>query len=162
MADKAALAGPETQGTVRDRLFYMLMQRLDVMQEHRAGVIALLRHLPFDPPLALMLKLATDRSMRWMLETAGVRTRGLRGELRVRALSGLWIWTMRAWERDETSDMSATMRVLDTALARAERLAGWFGGGPRPEFSAEEAGAPAADEMPPEPESPPPPELGPV
>ena len=84
LADQAALADTLAGGSsTRDRLFDMLMRRIDVLQAHRDGVIALLRTLPSDPPLALLLALATRRSMRWMLEAAGVPTRGLRGELRV-------------------------------------------------------------------------------
>src|SRR5690242_5041725 len=52
IADQAALADPPAEGTVRDRLFYLIMQRIDVMQAHRAGVIALIRHLPRDPGLS--------------------------------------------------------------------------------------------------------------
>ena len=73
------------------------MRRIDALQAHRAGVLALLRRLPADPPTALLLALATRRSMRWMLEAAGVPTRGVRGELRVKGLVAVWLWTVRAW-----------------------------------------------------------------
>ncbi|MGA9867889.1 MAG: TetR family transcriptional regulator [Acetobacteraceae bacterium] len=127
-ADQAALAQAPAEGTVRDRLFYLLMQRIDVMQDHRAGVLALMRRLPRDPGTALLLACATRRSMRWLLDAAGVPTAGLRGELRVRGLCGVWLWVMRAWQHDETEDMAATMSALDAALRRAERLAPWLGG----------------------------------
>lgn len=156
IADQAALADPPAQGTVRDRLFYMLMQRLDVMQAHRAGVLALMRHLPGRPPLALLLDLATRRSMRWLLEAAGVRTHGLRGRLRVRGLEAVWLWGLRAWAADESPDLSKTMSAVDTALARAERLAGWIGGG-----GPADAPFKAGEAEPPEPEEPPPPDLDP-
>jgi AcrR family transcriptional regulator len=164
IADQAALADPPAQGTVRDRLFYMLMQRLDAMQAQRAGVLALARALPLDPPLALMLDMATRRSMRWLLEAAGVRTHGLRGELRVRALVGIWLWAMRAWRDDDSEDLAKTMNAVDTALGRAERMAGWLGDSERTADAAAAADASFADEtseeLPPEPESPPPPGLG--
>jgi len=127
---------------VRDRLFALLMRRIDVLAAHRAGVLALLRAAPADPPLALWLACATRRSMRWMLEAAGVGTRGLRGELRVKGLVAVWLWTVRAWQADESADLAPTMAALDGALARAERIAGWLGGGTR-------AVAPAAGVMPP-------------
>ena len=59
---------------VRDQLFSLLMRRIDVLAAHRAGVLALLRAAPADPALALWLGCATRRSMRWMLEAAGVST----------------------------------------------------------------------------------------
>jgi len=139
LADQAALGQMPAEGTVRDRLFYLLMQRIDILQAHRAGVLALMRHLPTRPDVALLLTCATRRSMRWMLDAAGVPTAGLRGELRVRGLCGVWLWAMRAWQRDETEDMSATMSALDTALQRAERLAPWLGGRNAPRAPADEA-----------------------
>ncbi len=114
---------------VRDQLFSLLMRRIDVLAAHRAGVLALLRAAPADPALALWLGCATRRSMRWMLEAAGVSTRGLRGELRVKGLVAVWLWTLRAWRADESADLAHTMAALDSALGRAERMAGWLGGG---------------------------------
>lgn len=127
MADQAALTDLPAEDSVRDRLFHVVMRRLDVMQAHRAGVLALLRALPFDPPLALLLACASRRSLRWLAQAAGVDTSGLRGELRVKGLMGVWLWTLRAWQADETQDLSHSMAALDTALARAERMAGWLG-----------------------------------
>ncbi len=145
MADRAALAETPTEGTVRDKLFDLLMRRFDALQAHRAGVAALLRALPTEPPTALLLACATKRSMRWMLEAAGVSTAGLRGELRVRGLVAVWVWTLRAWERDESADLSGTMAALDAALRRAERLAGWLGGSGRDAVPEEAPDAGEAD-----------------
>ncbi|MEO8715416.1 MAG: TetR family transcriptional regulator [Acetobacteraceae bacterium] len=155
LADRAALSQTPADGTVRDRLFYLLMQRLDVMQAHRAGMLALLRRLPTQPPTILLLACATRRSMRWMLEAAGVPTAGVRGELRVRGLVAVWLCAVRAWRRDETDDMSATMSALDTALQRAERLAPWLGGvSPRPTPPEEPEPPAVPDDEPPAPEVP--------
>jgi ubiquinone biosynthesis protein COQ9 len=149
LADQAALAEVPSDGSARDRLFDLLMRRIDALQAHRSGVLALLRALPADPPTALLLALATRRSMRWMLEAAGITTRSLRGELRVRGLLAVWLWTIRAWRSDATEDLSATMAALDNALRRAESAAGWLGWRPRPaEPSPEDAAA--TDEPPPE------------
>lgn len=174
MADQGALADPPKEGTVRDRLFYLLMQRIDALQANRPGMLALLRALPSHPKTTVLLGCATRRSMRWMLDAAGVSVRGLRGELRVRGLVAVWLWTIRAWQGDETTDLSQTMAALDVALSRAEQFGGWFGGGSRAEPAAE---APGTEEIspgeiapgkiapgeiaqgePPEPESQPPPD----
>ncbi len=131
LADAGALAGAPEEGTVRDRLFEMLMRRIDVLQAHRPGVIALLRHLPFDPPLAALLGCANLASMGWLLEAAGVSARGPLGRLRAKGLVGVWLWATRAWMRDESQDLSMTMAALDNALARAERAAGFLPDGTR-------------------------------
>lgn len=127
LADQKALADTPSDGAPRDRLFDLLMRRIDALQAHRGGVLALLRALPSEPPTALLLTLATRRSMRWMLEAAGIRTTGVNGELRVKALLAVWLWTIRAWRSDESEDLSATMAALDAALRRAERAAEWLG-----------------------------------
>ena len=145
MADQAALAETPTDGTIRDKLFDLLMRRFDALQAHRAGVVALLRALPSEPPTALLLACATRRSMRWMLETAGASTAGLRGTLRVRGLVAVWVWTLRAWERDESADLSGTMAALDAALRRADRVAAWLGGGAAAASNLAESDSAASD-----------------
>ncbi len=161
MADQAALAQVPSEGSVRDRLFYLIMERIDALQDHRAGVLALLRRLPFEPGTALLLDGATRRSMRWLLEAAGVSTAGWRGEARVNGLYAVWLWAIRAWQSDETDDMSPTMSAVDAALQRAGRAAEWLGG--RTPASAAETSTrpePGPDTGPPAPEAPPPPILG--
>jgi ubiquinone biosynthesis protein COQ9 len=164
LADQAALLDAAEEGPVRDRLFDLLMRRFDVLQTHRAGVKALLRHLPTHPPTALLLALATKRSMRWMLQAAGLNAIGPVGALQVRGLLVVWLWGVRAWERDESEDLSGTMAAMDTALQRAEQAANWL---PGQRSAAPPAAAPAAEgageldpSHPPAPEAPPPPLAG--
>jgi hypothetical protein len=130
------------------------MRRIDALQAHRAGVLALLRTLPGDPPTALLLALATRRSMRWMLQAAGIPTRGVRGELRVKGLVAVWLWTIRAWRADDSEDLAATMAALDAALRRADQAAEWLGWRPRQAETPPEAGEPEAEAEAPLPEAP--------
>jgi ubiquinone biosynthesis protein COQ9 len=128
MADQTAVESATLDGPVRDRLFDMLMRRIDVFQMHRAGVLALLRALPRDPCLALLLGAATRGSMRWLLQAAGFGTAGPRGEIRIKGMVAIWLWTLRAWQKDESADLSRTMAALDNALRRAEEWALWIRG----------------------------------
>jgi AcrR family transcriptional regulator len=139
ITDQAALAEVPGEGSVRDRLFDLLMRRIDVLQAHRAGA------LPGEPPTAVLLACATRRSLRWLAQAAGVEFGGLRGELTLRGLVAVWLWTLRAWERDESADLSATMAALDTALGRAERAVRWLRGHPAPE---QQSDAPHAEPAP--------------
>jgi AcrR family transcriptional regulator len=147
MADRHALSDAMETGAVRELLFDMLMRRFDVLQQHRAGVLALLRALPADPGEALLVASATAASMGWMLEAAGVSARGVAGALRVQGLVGVWLYAMRAWQKDESADLSGTMAALDRALQRAEQAAGWFARtatqAPAPKPFPEPAGVPA-------------------
>ena len=63
-----------------------------------------------------------------MLQAAGISTVGLRGELRVRGLVAVWLWALRAFERDATDDLAPTMAALDTGLQRVHAAAGWLAG----------------------------------
>lgn len=119
LADQAALAALVSVGAPRERLFDLLMARFDVLQQHRGGVLALLRDLPLRPGASLLLAAATRESMRWMLEAAGVPVHGVVGRLRVDGLTAAWFYVLRAWVRDESADMVATMAALDRALSRA-------------------------------------------
>jgi len=128
LLDQAALDGASSEGPVRDRLFDLLMRRFDALQAERGGVLALLQALPFNPATSVLLSCETRRSMRWLLGAAGAGTGGVRGEARVQGLTAVWLWGMRAWQRDETTDLSTTMAAVDSALGRAEQAAGWLGG----------------------------------
>lgn len=135
MADEAALneTTPDVAGPAkgpRELLFDMLMRRFDVLQQHREGVVSLLHAIPADPGLALMLAGTTARSMGWMLAGAGIAGSGLRGFVRVNLLSGAWLGIVRAWERDQSPDLSATMAALDRTLDRLARIDPAFGAAP--------------------------------
>lgn len=137
LADAHTLKDAPAEGEPRDRLFDLTMRRIDFLQSHRAGVIALLQAVPFDPLAATLLGGATLRSMVWLLAAAGIEATGARGGLRVAGMLGVWGWTVRAWQRDTSDDLVATMAVLDDALLRAERADGWLADGRRVESHQE-------------------------
>lgn len=149
IADAAALSGASAEGPLKDRLFDMLMRRFDVLQAHRAGVLAVLDAAAFDPLTGLLLARASERSMGWMLEGAGIGASGLRGRLRVKGLLAVWLWAVRAWRTDDSADLTATMTATDKALDRAGELARSFGVAEADPFDAPEmpsADAPMAEE----------------
>jgi ubiquinone biosynthesis protein COQ9 len=128
LADQAALSGATSEGSCRDRLFDILMRRIDFLQRHRAGVLALMRALPTDPATTLALVAANLCSMGWMLEGAGISAHGLHGRLRRKALLAVWLWTLRAWQGDESEDLASVMAALDQALSRANAAESWLSG----------------------------------
>jgi len=129
MADQAAIAHGDEDGPSRDRLFDATMRRIDVLQAHRAGVLALREYLPARPMLTMMLGAATLTSMAWLLESAGISAQGGIGFLRVQGMNAIWLYTVRAWTADDSTDLAATMRALDKALDQAIRAEGWLGRG---------------------------------
>lgn len=123
IVDAAVVAVPATGDTPREKLFDVLMRRFDALQPHRAGVLAVASAAPSDPCLLASGAPAAVRSMAWMLEAAGLPASGITGQLRAKALLALWLAAFRAWAKDESADMSATMAALDRLLDRAEGLA---------------------------------------
>ena len=126
--DQAVLAGtmPVSEGeTIKDRLFDMLMRRLDAFQPHRAGVLAVADGLRRDPPARWPGCRWRSIPMLWMLDGAGVRAHGLGRWLRAKALLAVAIYTFRAWAEDESQDMAKTLAALDRALSRAEQAESW-------------------------------------
>ena len=119
MADQAALANVSMGEPPRERLFDILMARFDALQQHRAGVLALMAALRLDPGTSLLLYSTTLRSMKWLLDGAGIPSTGVVGGLRVHGLLALWLYALRAWEADESPDLSATMAAVDRGLDRA-------------------------------------------
>jgi AcrR family transcriptional regulator len=117
---------PRAEGeTIRDRLFDIVMRRIDAAQRHRAGVLAVRRALRRDPLAALGYLPVMQASARWMLDAAGVSTAGLLGLLRINALLVLLVPVAQAWESDDSADLAKTMAELDRALTRAEEAEGW-------------------------------------
>lgn len=149
-ADQSALALAPAEGPVRDRLFDILMRRIDALQANRDGVLALFRGLPFDPCTAALLAGASLRSMGWMLEGAGISATGPLGALRAKGLLAVWLATVRAWRNDTGEDLSATMAALDNALRRAEQVEGWInrGGRSEPDSAPDDAAPPPDDGFP--------------
>lgn len=122
--DEAVLAAPpaaEADEHPRDRLFDLLMRRLDAVRPHKAALAVLRRDLARDPAAALASGAALLRSMRWMLDTADLATGGLRGAVAVKLTAGAYLSAMRVWQHDESPDLAHAMAALDARLRRIER-----------------------------------------
>lgn len=112
-----------TADSPRDRLFEILMRRFDELQARRDGTVAILRDLPYDPASLLCLSARLRKSMTWMLEAAGISSRGCAGTIKVNGLALVYLDALRVWMSDDSPDMARTMAAVDTGLRRAERLA---------------------------------------
>ncbi|MGE5271865.1 MAG: TetR family transcriptional regulator [Thiohalocapsa sp.] len=110
----------------RDRVFDLLMRRLDALQPYRGALKVLGRELPADPPTALCAGARLLNSMAWMLEAAGIAITGWRGVVAVKLTSVAYLSTLRVWLRDESPDLGPTMAHLDRRLRGIE---GWLGSG---------------------------------
>jgi|SRR5215472_1824300 len=108
----------------RERLFDVLMRRLELLAPDREAIRSLLRSAGRNPPLALALNALTVRSQKWMLAAAGIGASGPRGALRAQGLALLYGSVLRTWVRDDDPGLARTMAALDRALGRGQRFAG--------------------------------------
>ncbi len=131
--DAAVLAeeAPGAEESARDRLFDVLMRRFDALQPHRLAIGNILDDQLRSPGESLCSLAQLGRSMGWMLAAAGIPAEGLRGVLRVKGLSAIWLSCLRVFLRDDSADLSKTMAALDGALRRVEWLVGRLERGPR-------------------------------
>ena len=66
--EQTLAGGTDAGDTIRDRLFELVMRRLDALAPHKAAVRALVRDLPRDPAAALCAGPRFLNAMRWMAE----------------------------------------------------------------------------------------------
>jgi AcrR family transcriptional regulator len=111
----------------RERLFDVLMRRLEAMAGERAAIRSLLRSAMVDPPLALALNSIAVRSQQWMLAAAGIDAAGPGGMVRAQGLALLFARVLRTFVDDE-DDNARTMAALDRELDRGGRLLRMCGG----------------------------------
>ncbi|HET7679134.1 MAG TPA: TetR/AcrR family transcriptional regulator [Xanthobacteraceae bacterium] len=104
----------------RDRLFDVLMRRLEALAPHKASVRSLLRSARCNPGLALALNALGVRSMRWMLTAAGISTSGGKGGFRAQGLTLIFARTLRVWVDDDDPGLARSMAELDRGLARGQ------------------------------------------
>lgn len=126
LADQAALDLDYQQQPVPEYLFDLFMERFDVLQHYRHGFIAALKTLPFNPPLAFIMGMATENSMKWMAESADININGLRGIGCIKGLTAIWGLGLRVWIKDESEDMAQTMASLDKIIKKAGTYAPYF------------------------------------
>ena len=126
--DEAVLNGTDadtSEETHRDRLFDVLMRRIETLAPHKEVVRSILSSARRSPGLAFALNGIALRSQKWMLEAAGISASGPRGMLRAQGGALLFARVAGVWLDEEGVDR--TMAALDRGLASAERWDGFLG-----------------------------------
>lgn len=121
--DTLVLAGPEPgqSDSPRDRLFDVLMRRLEALKPYRSGLRAILRDSVGQPGMVFGA-CHFLHSMRWMLAGAGIPNTGCSGRLATKLVAGLYLSILPTFYRDESEDLGTTMAALDKRLRQAENL----------------------------------------
>ncbi len=127
--DRQVLAGIDAdmaEEPPRERLFDVLMRRLEMLEPHKVAVRSLARSAARNPGLAFALNGLAVRSQQWMLTAADIGASGPRGMVRAQGLALLFASVLRIWVRDDDPGHARTMAALDRALARGQRWSGFL------------------------------------
>jgi AcrR family transcriptional regulator len=125
--DRAVLAQDSediAEESARERLFDILMRRLEAMAPYREGLREVTAWLKREPSAALAMNQVVLGSMRFMLEAADIElASGAAGAIKLQGLALAWARIVRVWLDDEDPGLSKTMAELDRELTRGERAA---------------------------------------
>ncbi|MGH6771506.1 MAG: TetR/AcrR family transcriptional regulator [Xanthobacteraceae bacterium] len=127
--DRAVLAGIDpalAEEPARERLFDVLMRRLDALGPHKQAVRSLRRSAMSNPGLGFAINGLAVRSMQWMLTAADISASGPKGMFRAQGLALLFASVLRSWLDDDDPGQARTLASLDRALASGQRWAGFL------------------------------------
>lgn len=127
--DRAVLAGIDAgmaDEPPRERLFDVLMRRVDTLAPHKPAIRSLQRSVMCNPGLAFAVNGLALRSMQWMLTAADISASGPKGMIRAQGLSLLFASVLRTWIDDDDPGQARTLAALDRALASGARWAGFL------------------------------------
>lgn len=110
-------------GSVKDKLFDILMRRFDALDGHQAALRSMAKDAARDPLGTACTGARFLKSMALSLQAAGVSAEGCAGAAKAKALAVIQLNASRVWMNDEDPGLARTMAALDKGLASAEKLA---------------------------------------
>ena len=125
MIDRKVLEGSSDDLTgepARERVFDVIMRRLDAMTPYKAALRRIVWALRFDPLAMAALNQVGLNSQRYMLASAGISTEGPLGLLKLQGAVIVLSNTMETWLEDDDPVLARTMARLDRELRRGERV----------------------------------------
>jgi AcrR family transcriptional regulator len=106
----------------KDRLFDVLMRRLDAMDPWREALRSIVEWARRDPVSATALNSMALNSMRFMLEAADISSEGATGHIKLQGMVLAWTRILDVWFDDEDPALARTMAAMDRELSRGEKL----------------------------------------
>ena len=106
----------------KERLFDVLMRRLDALAPYKLGLEGVFEWIQRAPLSAAAINQVEVNSMRFMLEAAGIDSEGPVGALKLQGMVIVWTRVLRHWLRDEDPGLAGTMALLDKELTRGGKF----------------------------------------
>jgi AcrR family transcriptional regulator len=104
----------------RDRLFEVLIRRLEVLAPHKAGLKGLRTAFRYDPLALMALNRTVLTSMQWMLAAASIESEAPKGAARAQGLVLAWSRILTVWFEDDSEALSRTRAEIDRQLRSGE------------------------------------------
>ncbi len=122
IVDEAVLEGATNDlagEPARERMFDLVMRRIDALSPYKEGLRRALPALRRDPLALAALNSASVNSWRYMLASAGIATEDDLGPVRVQGAALLMARVVQTWLDDDEPELSRTMARLDRELKTA-------------------------------------------
>ncbi|PTM41939.1 TetR family transcriptional regulator [Bosea sp. 124] len=107
---------------VRERMFDLVMRRLDALLPYKDALRRIVPVLRRDPLTMAALNRGAVNSWRYMLASAGIPTEDALGAVRVQGAVLLMARVSEVWLDDDEPELSRTMARLDRELKTAGRI----------------------------------------
>ncbi|MDP4006772.1 TetR/AcrR family transcriptional regulator [Methylobacterium sp. NEAU K] len=114
-------SGLEEEPT-RERLFDVLMRRLDAMTPYKPALRRIAYALRGEPLSMLALNNVMLNSHRYMLAAAGIDTEGPLGQLKLQGVVIAFARVTQVWLDDDDLALARTMARLDKEIRNGERI----------------------------------------
>ena len=106
--------------SIREKIVEGLLHRFEVYSPYRDQINQLNQSVRSNPELAFRLLDRLEAVIRRILVMSGDPALGVRGVVRVKGVTGVFLATARVWMKDDSKDLAATMKALDQRMAQAE------------------------------------------
>lgn len=123
--DRQVLAGSSddlAEEPARERVFDVVMRRLDALGPYKTAVRRIAFALRADPLSLAALNQVALNSQRFMLASVGISTEGSLGLLKLQGSVIVLANTLETWFEDDDPALARTMARLDRELKRGERV----------------------------------------
>ena len=104
----------------RERVFDVLMRRLDALAPYKLGLQGVMERVRRDPLTAAALNGVVLNSMRFMLAAAGIDVEGNMAAFKLQGMAVSWGRVLDTWFEDDDPGQAKTMATLDRELSKGE------------------------------------------
>ena len=113
----------DEQADIHEKLLEGLTQRFEAYADKRTGLHSVSKACPRQPALVILLSSNLYSFIDRLLMLCGDDEEGLKRMARIHGICGVVLKASTAWQRDDSPDLSKTIKVLDQDLKKAAEWA---------------------------------------